>query len=45
MRFQQRCEPFPFIKGKPCCITGDVVRLSIVVLGVSQATYFTMIKE
>lgn len=22
MRFQQRCEPFPFIKGKPCCITG-----------------------
>ena len=31
MRFQQRCEPFPFIKGKPCCITGDVIRLSIVV--------------
>ena len=31
MRFQQRCEPFPFIKGKPCNITGDVIRLSIVV--------------
>lgn len=31
MRFQQRYEPFPFIKGKPYCITGDVIRLSIVV--------------